>query len=93
LVVGPRQVSLDIQSLRGPTAQYLDLLNAILETPDSGPSVVNVDRLMDSLDETPMSTMWSLPPAQQEKVLRGLERLLRSGRRNTPSREGVMPAA
>ncbi len=79
LVVGARHVSLDIQSLRGIADKLLDLVSTMLGKPETGPTVVNIGELMDSLDEAPVNATWSLPPSRREQVLRELERLLCGG--------------
>jgi hypothetical protein len=79
LVVGSAHVSLDVQSLRTLADRFLDLLSPILGTPDTGPSVVNIGELMDSLDEIPVNATWSFPPARREELLSALERLLWAG--------------
>lgn len=76
LVVGPQHVSLDVQSLRSITDRLLDLLATILGKPATGPAVVNIGELMDSLDEVPINATWSFPPARREHLLRDLEGLL-----------------
>lgn len=76
LVVGETHVSLDIQSLRRVSDELLDLLAPILGPPQTGPTVVNVGELMDSLDEAPVNATWSFPPVRREEVLNALERLL-----------------
>ncbi len=79
LVVGARHVSVDIQSLRGIADKLLDLVSTMLGKPETGPTVVNIGELMDSLDETPVNATWSLPPSRRELILRELERLLCGG--------------
>jgi hypothetical protein len=76
LVVGEAHVSLDIQSLRRFSDEFLDLLAPILGPPQAGPAVVNVGELMDSLDEAPVNATWSFSPVRQEEVLQALQRLL-----------------
>lgn len=76
LVVGSTHVSLDVQSLRSLTDRFLDLLSSVLGQPASGPAVVNIGELMDSLDEIPVNATWSFPPARREELLSALERLL-----------------
>lgn len=76
LVVGSAHVSLDVQSLRSLTDRFLDLLSRVLGKPDTGPSVVNIGELMDSLDEIPVNATWSIPSARREELLSALERLL-----------------
>lgn len=78
LVVGSAHVSLDVQSLRSLTDRFLDLLSGVLGQPTSGPAVVNIGELMDSLDEIPINATWSFPPARREELLSALERLLRA---------------
>jgi hypothetical protein len=92
LVVGPQHVSLDIQSLRGLTDRLSALFSPALGPPATGPTVVNIGELMDSLDEAPVNATWSFPPSQREEVLRDLERLLCGGRGSTPSGEGIVTA-
>jgi hypothetical protein len=75
-VVGQAHVSLDIQSLRSLSDQFLTLLEPVLGPPQTGPAVVNVGELMDSLDEAPVNATWSLPPVRGAEVLDSLERLL-----------------
>lgn len=77
LVVGPAHVSLDVQSLRSLSDRFLDFLSTVLGEPDTGPSVVNIGELMDSLDEVPVNATWSFPPARRQDLLSALERLLR----------------
>ena len=78
LVVGEAHVSLDIQSLRRFSDEFLELLAPFLGRPDAGPTVVNIGDLMDSLDETPVNATWSFPPVRREEVLHALERLLQA---------------
>ncbi len=78
LVVGEAHVSLDIQSLRRFSDEFLELLAPFLGRPDAGPTVVNIGELMDSLDEAPVNASWSFPPVRREEVLHALERLLRA---------------
>jgi len=78
LVVGQTHVSLDIQSLRRFSDEFLELLAPFLGRPDAGPTVVNVGELMDSLDEAPVNATWSFPPVRREEVLHALERLLQA---------------
>jgi hypothetical protein len=78
-MVGSDHISLDVQSLRGLTDRLFDLLATVLGKPDSGPTVVNIGELMDSLDEIPMNATWSFPPARREELLTALEGLLRAG--------------
>jgi len=80
LVVGEAHVSLDIQSLRRMSDEFLELLERVLGPPDTGPTVVNVGELMDSLDEAPVNATWSFPPVRREELLRALERLLQADR-------------
>ena len=75
-MVGPHHASLDVQSLRGFTDRLLDLFAPILGKPETGPAVVNIGELMDSLDEVSVNATWSFPPARREELLRELERLL-----------------
>jgi hypothetical protein len=79
LVVGSQHVSLDVQSLRGLADRFLDFLATILGAPATGPTVVNIGELMDSLDEVPVNATWSFPPARRGDLLRDLERLLSVG--------------
>jgi len=83
LVVGEAHVSLDIQSLRRMSDEFLELLERVLGPPDTGPTVVNVGELMDSLDEAPVNATWSFPPVRREELLRALERLLQADRNAT----------
>ncbi len=76
LVVGEAHVSLDIQSLRRFSDEFLELLAPFLGRPDAGPAVVNVGELMDSLDEAPVNASWAISPARREELLIALERLL-----------------
>ncbi|HSD50842.1 MAG TPA: hypothetical protein VLG48_05485 [Candidatus Methylomirabilis sp.] len=78
LVVGEAHVSLDIQSLRRVSDEFLELLAPFLGRPDAGPAVVNVGELMDSLDEAPVNASWAISPARRGELLRALERLLQS---------------
>lgn len=78
LVVGEAHVSLDIQSLRRFSDEFLELLAPFLGRPDAGPTVVNIGELMDSLDEAPVNATWSFLPVRREEVLHALERLLRA---------------
>ena len=80
LVVGEAHVSLDIQSLRPFSDAFLDLLAPVLGPPQTGPVVVNVGELMDSLDEAPVNATWSFAPVRREELLRALERLLQADR-------------
>ena len=80
LVVGEAHVSLDIQSLRRVSDEFLDLLAPVLGPPQAGPVVVNVGELMDSLDEAPVNATWSIPPTRREDLLGALELLLVAGR-------------
>lgn len=70
--------SLDVQSLRSLTDRFLDLLSRVLGKPATGPAVVNIGALMDSLDEIPVIATWSFPPERREELLSALERLLRA---------------
>lgn len=79
LVVGETHVSLDIQSLRRVSDEFLDLLAPLLGAPQAGPVVVNVGELMDSLDEAPVNASWSIPPTRREDLLLALEALLEAG--------------
>jgi hypothetical protein len=79
LVVGETHVSLDIQSLRRVSDQFLELLAPLLGRPDAGPAVVNVGELMDSLDEAPVNATWSIRPTRREDLLQALEVLLVAG--------------
>lgn len=81
LVVGEAHVSLDIQSLRRVSDEFLDLLAPILGPPQAGPTVVNVGELMDSLDEAPVNAMWPFSPIRREEVVNALERLLQADRK------------
>lgn len=76
LVVGEAHVSLDIQSLRRVSDEFLELLASLLGPPQAGPAVVNVGELMDSLDEAPVNASWSIPPTRRADLLRALEALL-----------------
>ena len=76
LVIGEAHVSLDIQSLRRVSDEFLELLAPLLGPPQAGPAVVNVGELMDSLDEAPVNATWSIPPTRREDLLRALEVLL-----------------
>ncbi len=76
LVVGSQHISLDVQSLRGLTDRLLDLFATILGRPTTGPAVVNIGELMDSLDEIPINATWAFPPARRGDLLCELERLL-----------------
>ena len=76
LVVGSAHISLDVQSLRSLTDRFLDLLSRVLGKPATGPAVVNIGELMDSLDEIPVNATWSFPPERREELLSALERLL-----------------
>jgi len=69
-------VSLDVHSLRGLTDKLLKLFTMILGEPDTGPAVVNIGELMDSLDEVLVNATWSFPPARRGDLLCELERLL-----------------
>jgi len=80
LVVGQAHVSLDIPSLRSLSDQFLTLLEPVLGPPQTGPGVVNVGELMDSLDEAPVNATWSFPPVRGKEVLHALERLLQADR-------------
>jgi hypothetical protein len=80
LVVGQAHVSLDIQSRRSLSDHFLTLLEPILGPPQTGPAVVNVGELMDSLDEAPVNATWSFPPVRGEEILQALERLLQADR-------------
>ena len=80
LVVGEAHVSLDIQSLRRVSDEFLELLAPLLGRPDAGPVVVNVGELMDSLDEAPVNATWSILPTRREDLLQALEVLLAAGR-------------
>ena len=80
LVVGEAHVSLDIQSLRRFSDEFLELLAPFLGRPDAGPTVVNVGELMDSLDEAPVNASWAISPARREELLGALERLLQADR-------------
>lgn len=79
LVVGTHHISLDVQSLRSLTDSFLDLLAPILGEPVTGPAVVNIGELMDSLDEAPVNATWSFPPGRRQELLSALARLLRAG--------------
>jgi hypothetical protein len=76
LVVGEAHVSLDIQSLRRFSDEFLELLAPLLGPPQAGPAVVNVGELMDSLDEAPVNASWSIPPTRRADLLRALETFL-----------------
>lgn len=76
LVVGSDHVSIDVQSLRGLSDKLIDLLASSLGKPETGPEVVNIGELMDSLDEIPVNAAWTFPPARREEVLKALEGLL-----------------
>jgi len=80
LVVAQAHVSLDIQSLRRFSDEFLELLAPFLGRPDAGPTVVNVGELMDSLDEAPVNASWAISPARREELLGALERLLQADR-------------
>ena len=79
LVVGSAHVSLDVQSLRSLTDRFLELLSRVLGKPVTGPEVVNIGELMDSLDEAPVNATWSFPPGRRQELLSALARLLRAG--------------
>jgi hypothetical protein len=79
LLVGSNHVSVDVQSLRRLADRLCDLLSTILGKPDTGPWVVNIGELMDSLDEIPVNATWSFPPARRQQLLDALERLLGGG--------------
>ncbi len=79
LIVGEAHVSLDIQSLRRVSDEFLELLAPFLGRPDAGPVVVIVGELMDSLDEAPVNASWSIPPTRRDGVLQALEALLEAG--------------
>jgi hypothetical protein len=79
LVVGAQHVSLDIQSLRGFADRLLDLCVTILGQPETGPAVVNIGELMDSLDEVPLNATWTFPPGRRQELLSALARLLGAG--------------
>jgi hypothetical protein len=76
LVVGEAHASLDIQSLRRFSDEFLELLAPLLGPPQAGPAVVNVGELMDSLDEAPVNASWSIPPTRRADLLRALATLL-----------------
>ena len=80
LVVAQAHVSLDIQSLRRFSDEFLELLAPFLGRPDAGPTVLNVGELMDSLDEAPVNASWAISPARREELLGALERLLQADR-------------
>ena len=80
LVVAQAHVSLDIQSLRRFSDEFLELLAPFLGRPDAGPTVINVGELMDSLDEAPVNASWAISPARREELLGALERLLQADR-------------
>jgi hypothetical protein len=78
LVVGQAHVSLDIQSLRRFSDEFLELLAPSLGRPNTGPTVVNVGELMDSLDEAPVNATWSFLPVRREEILHALKGLLQA---------------
>ena len=69
-------LSLDVQSLRSLTDRFLDLLSRVLGKSATGPAVVNIGALRDSLDEIPVNAAWSFPPERREELLSARERLL-----------------
>ena len=79
LVVGEAHISLEIQSLRRVSDEFLDVLAPVLGPPQAGLVVVNVGELMDSLDEAPVNATWSIPPTRRQDLLRALEILLGTG--------------
>jgi hypothetical protein len=79
LLVGSNHVSADVQSLRGLADRLFGLLSGILGVPATGPIVVNIGELMDSLDEIPMNATWSFAPPERESIERALEALLWAG--------------
>jgi hypothetical protein len=89
LVVRPQHASLDVQSLRGFTDKLLDLFSTILGKPETGPVVVNIGELMDSLNEAPVNATWSFAADRRDQLLIELERLLCGGSsRETAVAEG-----